>query len=242
MNQIKKFLFDNFIIENDKIIENELPQLQEEVDVVADNNNENISTEAVFESLSVIEAEVEPEEIIVSYTQEELDKKVRIAEQNGYEKGYKTSQSEIENQTMGVLSDLNNKLMAIVANSECVQCESEKSYIVLAKDMLKKLIPSLLDEHAVEIVNKFIAENFKNFQNEAKLSFYIHPDIISCIQENIAKLANSHDFEGKIALHKDSKLGLSDCRVEWENGGVTKNAHKLIEKMDNLLDEENVSK
>lgn len=48
------------------------------------------------------------------------------------------------------------------------------------------------------------------------MSFYIHPDIISYAQETIAKLANSYDFEGKIALHKDASLGKADCRIEWE--------------------------
>ena len=67
------------------------------------------------------------------------------------------------------------------------------------------------------------------------MCFYIHPDIISYVQENIAKLANSHDFEGKISLHKDASLGKADCRVEWENGGVERNTGRLVEKVEELL-------
>ena len=57
------------------------------------------------------------------------------------------------------------------------------------------------------------------------------------MQQQIAKLAHIHDFEGKISLHKDSKLEKASCRIEWENGGVCNNSDKLLEKIDNLLEE-----
>ena len=87
-----------------------------------------------------------------------------------------------------------------------------------------------------ELVSKFIADNFNNFKDEAKLSFYIHPDIISYAQQKIAALANSYDFEGKIALHKDASLAKSDCRIEWENGGVELKGADQLAKVADLLD------
>ena len=70
------------------------------------------------------------------------------------------------------------------------------------------------------------------------MSFYFNPETIKDIQETIGKLANSNDFEGKISLHKDSSLGMADCRIEWENGGVELNNDKTLEKLDNLLNNE----
>ena len=93
-----------------------------------------------------------------------------------------------------------------------------------------------MEQQAAELVSGFIADNFNNFKDEAKLSFYIHPDIISYAQEKIASLANSYDFEGKIALHKDSSLAKNDCRIEWENGGVELNGADQLAKVTALLD------
>ena len=51
------------------------------------------------------------------------------------------------------------------------------------------------------------------------------------------KLANANDFEGKISLHKDASMAPGDCRIEWKNGGIERSSHKMLEKIDNLLDD-----
>lgn len=228
MGEPKKFLFDNFVIEEKK--KEKKPAAVEPVieDPVVDANGDSEIKDADFE-------EYAPEPIAKTYSEEEVAEKVKAAEQDGYEKGFKSSQEGMDATVSRLMEEMNNKLMTLVANSSNLSCELEKQSMDLAKAIIKKLVPSLNDEHAVEIVNNFISENFNNFKNEAKLSFYIHPDIISYVQENIAKLANSHDFEGKISLHKDAKLGLADCRIEWENGGVERNTAEMSTKVEDLL-------
>lgn len=228
MSELKKFLFDNFVIEEKKK-EKKAAVLEPVVEeaLIAENKEAEIA-DAEFE-------EYVPTPEIKTYTEEEVAEKVKAAEQDGYERGFKTSQEGMDAEVSRLMEDINNKLMALVANSSNLSCELEKQSMDLAKAIVEKLVPTLNEEHAVEIVNKFISDNFNNFKNEAKLSFYIHPDIISYVQENIAKLANSHDFEGKIALHKDAKLGLADCRIEWENGGVERDTAALTEKVEDLL-------
>ena len=51
----------------------------------------------------------------------------------------------------------------------------------------------------------------------------------------LSKLANKNDYEGKISVHKDADMGLSDCRVEWKNGGVERNSSKIINKIMDLV-------
>ena len=70
------------------------------------------------------------------------------------------------------------------------------------------------------------------------MSFYINPDIISYVQESIIKLANSNDFEGKIAIHKDSVLERCSCRVEWDNGGVEYTPCQQLEQVEQMLDKQ----
>ena len=103
--------------------------------------------------------------------------------------------------------------------------------------VLQKILPNLSNEHAVEILNRFLEDNFANFRTEPKLSFFFNPEIAPSMQQQIAKLAHIQDFEGKISLHKDNNLALSDCRIEWENGGVGRSSDKLLEKVNNLLEE-----
>lgn len=228
MGEPKKFLFDNFVIEEKKK-EKKVAVLEAVIeDGLTNLNTISEITDADFE-------EYIPEAETKTYSEEELADKIKIAEQDGYERGFRTSQDGMDAIVSRLMEDINNKLLTLVANSSNLSCELEKQSLDLATAVIEKLVPTLNAEHAVEIVNKFISDNFNNFKDEAKLSFYIHPDIISYVQENISRLANSYDFEGKIALHKDAKLALADCRVEWENGSVERNINTLSKKVEDLL-------
>lgn len=236
MAEFKKFMFDNFIVEEpeEKVEEEAVEVVETPVPEIVPEPEPEVEDvqEAAYEE--VVEPEPEP---VKTYTEEELAEQIRIAEQNGYEKGFKSSQCSMDAASANVLNEINSRLLQLVTDEQKQNSEMEKQSLDLVLSIVRKLVPSLLSDEAKNIVNKFIADNFNNFKNESKLSFYIHPDIISCVQENIAKLANRHDFEGKIALHKDNSLGISDCRIEWENGGVERNAGHLADKIEAMLEE-----
>ena len=235
MGDFKKFMFDNFIIvDENEIIKKTEPEPEEEEKTAEDDSGEEVLEPSAEESITAPEP-VEPP--VQTYTQDELDAAVSSAEQKGYAKGQAEAQESSERQIADLLGNIDAKLMNLVVNAAEVQKQVEAQYLALNRAVFKKLLPNLLEEQCVEIVNKFIADNFANFSGEAKLSFYLNPEVIGQVQEQIAKLAHLHDFEGKIALHKDESLSKADCRIEWENGGVEHLSNKLLEKVDNLLEE-----
>lgn len=233
MAELKKFLFDNFVIEDKKKIKSKLEEPEEAV-----LPEQEVELEPIVVEPEPVVEEVEPEPEVITFSEEEVAEKVKEAEKKAYERGLKAAQESIEQSQKELLESINNKLIALIANTIKAEETAEQEAFVLARAVVDKLVPGLNEEHAAEIVNKFIADNFNSFKNESKLSFYIHPDIISYAQETIAKLANSYDFEGKIALHKDASLEKADCRIEWENGGVERNSAELGERVKNLLAEE----
>ena len=84
-------------------------------------------------------------------------------------------------------------------------------------------------------VKNFLAENFANFSSQETLSFSFNPEIIPQVADSIGRLAEQNDFEGKISVHKDISLGLSDCRVEWKSGGVERKTSSFINKIKNIV-------
>ena len=238
MAELKKFLFDNFVIEDKKTKSEPEKKAQEAEAILLSEPEPEPIAEPVMTEPEPVVAVAEPEPEVIMFSEEEVAEKVKEAEQEAYNKGLKAAQESIEQTQKELLESINNKLIALIANAVKAEENAEHEAFVLARAVVDKLVPGLNEEHAAEIVNKFIADNFNSFKNESKLSFYIHPDIISYAQETIAKLANSYDFEGKIALHKDASLEKADCRIEWENGGVERNSAELGERVKNLLAEE----
>lgn len=230
MADYKKYMFDNFVV-SDK---------QEESSVEPEAVTEPVieSEEKITDVEFVEAAPVEEKPVVqaVSYSQEELDEAARTAEENGYERGYNAAVSEREKAETVLLDNINNRLMTILADVSTRSTEQEQSALRFAVGLVRKLLPSLEEEVAVEEVEAFISDNFKNFAKEGSLSFRFNPDIIGDIAPKISRLAEKNDFEGKIALHKDDSLGLSDCKIEWKNGGVERNTAHMISQVENLLD------
>ena len=257
MAEYEKFMFDNFVIKDG----DDLPEFPEKLPVPttdtalsvpeeADNTEPEVEAEAEAESVSEPEVEEqsveeEPKEEdsfvpeVITFTEEEVEDKIKEAEETAYENGRKAGLAEQGAEQNLLLEQIDKSLQNAMAEAEKIKEELSSQFKGLAAVLIEKFIPTLAKEQAEELLKKFLEENFSNFKSEAKLSFYFNPDIIVKAQEIVARLAHKSDYEGKIALHKDASLGLSDCRVEWENGGVEVNMKQMQKEAEALLDDRN---
>jgi len=227
MAELKKFLFDNFIIGG-----RETKQPEPEVEIVEE---ENLPPVEEVEEVETVEENIPQEE---TFSQEDLELKATEADRAGYERGYEAARQEQIEENNRLLNDISQKLTVLLAQCEDTGKQYEQEAAKVLKQALQTLVPPLLEENAIAMVTKFLQDNFNNFKQNEKLSFYIHPDIISYIQDSIIKLANSNDFEGKIAIHKDSSLDKSSCRVEWDNGGVEYTPSGQLEQVEQMLEKQ----
>ena len=264
MADYQKYLFDNFVVENDKPTDviSEDNQLLEEVeeifdeydDVRDDNTIEEIATETEIIDSPVevveekIEENIEPssqlydyvsqpkiEENMAVYTEEEYREAVEQASKVAYDKGVEEANNSLVEKQNILLENIKNQLMTIYTRLDEKQTNLETSALNFSIEMIRKILPTLERERAEKEVKNFLAENFSNFSKQDTLSFSFNPEIISSVADSLSRLAEQNDFEGKISVHKDVSLGLSDCRVEWKSGGVERKTSEMINKVENLI-------
>ena len=232
MTELKKFLFDNFVIGGKEKAQQPIEISIEEENFEKQSIEENIEeTEEYNDQYSTVPSEE-------TFSRSELEAREHQAEQAGYERGYTTAQQEQIAENNRLLNDISQKLTILLAQSESEEKVKEEDAVNLLKQGIMTLVPILQEENATALVSKFLEDNFNNFKYNEKLSFYIHPDIISYVQETIVKLAKTNDFEGKIAIHKDNSLNKSACRVEWDNGGVEYQPQEQLLQVDEMLNKQ----
>lgn len=263
MTNYQKYLFDNFVIDDNKVKTVEADVIEEthenntydETNNIIDINDiaeqsedvvvevqEELTQEIVPEPEPIIEQELEPEEVFVqpvtneiTYSEDELKEAVRQAEEVSYQKGLQEAQEqEIEKQNI-LLEDIKNKLTTILAELEQKKEELEVSSLRFAIELVRKILPTLERERAEAEIKNFLSDNFANFSAQDTLSFAFHPDAVALVANSLGRLAEQSDFEGKISVHKDTSLGISDCRVEWKSGGVERSTSKILNKVENLV-------
>ena len=133
------------------------------------------------------------------------------------------------------MEEINSKLLSLLAEQDNSYRQDEQNALKFALGLVRKLLPNLEADVAKEEVEAFLSDNFAKFKGEKSLSFSFNPKMAANIAPLLSKLAEKNDFEGKIAVHKDINLGLSDCAVEWKNGGVTRSTEQILDNVENLL-------
>ena len=244
MVEYQKFMFDNFVIEcdDDKCIAEPLDMEECNVDLSeTEIENNEINTE-LPEDVETLEFEVEenkPSEIeeisLPTYSQDEFDAAIVTAEEKGYSRGKAEALNDKEQQMQSMLQQIEEQLKQLLESEDEHLKQIEQSSLELALVGINKILPSLEQDVAKKEVEAFLSDNFAKFKKEINLSFCFHPEMVAEIAPLLSKLANKNDYEGKISVHKDADMGLSDCRVEWKNGGVERNSSKIINKIMDLV-------
>ena len=253
MAAYQKFMFDNFVIDDEgririndenasatEVTEPEETEISPQAEV---EDAQNTQVEEVVASEPVMEIQEQKEPDIPpppSFSEDELRAATEKSREEGYEKGFQAAQGEQEKQEHELLENINTRLLSILTEAENFQKQLEQDNLHFVLGVLKKIFPSLAQKQADAELELFLKENFAHFKNEASLSFSFNPESVKIGAALLPKLANANDFEGKIAIHKDASLGVGDCRIEWKNGGVERNADKMLEKVTELLDDKGI--
>ena len=234
------------ILEQDNIVSSDTKE-EDFIEDIVETKQEEVETESFIsqehtEETSDIDIqsdnyvqETKVLENIVTYTQDEYQQAIAQAQEVAYNKGFEEAKTAIIEKQNILLEDIKNQLMTIFASLEEKKSDLETSALNFAVSLVEKILPTLEKEVAEKEVKIFLAENFANFSSQESLSFSFNPDMLSHISSSIRRLAEQNDFEGKISVHKDLSLGLSDCRVEWKSGGVERKTSTVIDKVKNLI-------
>ena len=244
MAQYQKYMFDNFVIScnDDECVAEPLDIEEETEETLAEEEIKQETEEAESqedkETEVLAKKEEEPEKPKEpNYSQSELDAAVKSAEEKSYEKGFSAATTELQKAEATALEEINTRLVALLSGDVENRREAEASALKFAVELVRKILPNLEAGVAKQEVEAFLIDNFSKFRGEKNLSFSFHPDMAAEIAPQLSKLAEKNDFEGKISVHKDINMGLSDCRVEWRNGGVERNTEEVLEKVENILNQ-----
>lgn len=251
MVEYQKYMFDNFIVGEeeeknstvDSNIDTETVITTEYKDDTDDEKNMEATVEDTTDN-SIDESgetEIEENEVytnpmpVFSFTQEDVDDAVAKAKEAAYAQGLLAAQDSEATRQTALLEEIKNQLSLTFATIQQNTETMEFNALKFLAAALHKLLPTLEQVDNIPEVKKFLDDNFAQLSSQKSLSFFFHPDTAKQAAPFIEKLAAHNDFEGKIAIHKDDNLGLSDCRIEWKDGYAERNTAKLLEKLQELL-------
>ncbi len=156
-----------------------------------------------------------------------------------FAEGREAGQAEIMNSLEQSCESLLQNIALATQNLQMRQDEQialmNKEAAKLTHAIIEKLAPALVDQTPLAEIELLINQCLKNSPLEPRLVIRVDDAILPALEEKIDVMAQASGFPGKIILINEPMAHISDCRVEWANGGAERNFSKLLETIESTL-------
>ena len=158
----------------------------------------------------------------------------RKGEEAGIARGRNDAVAAFDKQVAATLSSIAQQAAAI-AKSLAAEAQAAGKSVDLALAIVRKLHPALVERHGLAEIASVLGQCLESLKQEPRLVAYVHNARLDALQERLAQLSASTGFEGRVVLIGDDAMGESDCRVEWADGGVEREAGRVWRTIEETL-------
>lgn len=96
-----------------------------------------------------------------------------------------------------------------------------------AVGMLQKLFPELVRRHGQAEIEALVVGTLHDLEDEPRVVVRLPAAMIEPMQPAVADLCRQAGFVGRLLLIEDESVVPGDCRVEWAEGGIERQAQRL---------------
>ncbi|HER26005.1 MAG TPA: hypothetical protein ENI69_02740 [Rhodospirillales bacterium] len=214
MPAVKKFMFD-------RVFEDYIPV--------------EANVEATPEQAEHGDGAVEPDEIIPTFSQQELEEARKEGFLAGKEEGQNASLDSIERQVVATLGNMERDLTRLI--DEQGRANEELSHLALSVgvSIARKMLPEMASKNALGEIERVIKNILPRIIDEPRLSVRINGRVEDEVKSRLEALATENGFEGKIAIRADQDLDISECRLQWSCGGAERNTAALWQEIEAVI-------
>lgn len=184
------------------------------------------------------EPEPEPEDLgpPLVYTEEDME----IAREEAFVAGHTAALDEAsvaaEQAASEALGQAAAALKQMAENVETAHAGYGDLAGRVATEICRRLLPETGEEYAAREISALVQALLPNLIGQPRLIARTHPDLRETIQGALGRACEQIGFEGRLTVIPDSAMQLSDCRIEWSDGGAERNTSRLWDEIDALLE------
>lgn len=166
---------------------------------------------------------------------------VEAIKKEAYEKGVADATSNYQplldeaSVNTGLASLLHEKLVSVVPRRDLdtqIAKVSAQSVSAIARK-LHLILPANFEEIIVEgLITKL-----KKFYKEGQIIVTVHPNKYDFCKEILQSELIPDKFKDSFYIIKDSKIGLDDCSLEWQDTRLEYNQEQLSEEIDKIIEQ-----
>lgn len=148
----------------------------------------------------------------------------------GYHQGLEEATQSVEVSIKDCLLRLEKHLDEILSNKAHQQKELTHQVLTFSKRVFAKFFPVLEEKFGELQVEEMVAKVLRD-QQPASLKLKVHPKVAESLKQRFLKpLQDRH-----ISIEENEQMGSSDCKLDWEQGGIERNLEKVFQEIELLF-------
>jgi flagellar assembly protein FliH len=163
-------------------------------------------------------------------------KAVQDARESGYRDGYAAAETarinDINSQILGLLQTVTNRLATIESDVAAQNKRRQNGIALAALEIARKLLPEYTKQGALTEIEAAIRTALQDMAHESRLVVRVPDTALDAIESRLKSLTDAAAYQGKLILLADPHLAESDCRIEWADGGLERNARQIWSDID----------
>ncbi|HLA20422.1 MAG TPA: FliH/SctL family protein, partial [Pseudolabrys sp.] len=84
-------------------------------------------------------------------------------------------------------------------------------------------------------ISALATECFHQLVTTPHIVVRIDADIYETAKDKLAEIAHARGFEGRLMVTPDPAMAPGDCRIEWADGGVTRDQAATLSAIDDVV-------
>ncbi len=165
--------------------------------------------------------------------------KIEIIRDEAFTQGQENGRAEALNSIEQSCDNLLHNILTAAENLSQRQDEltsiMNKESAKLAFAIISKLAPASIEKKPLPEIELLIQECLKNIPLEPRLVIRVDDSLLPILQEKIEAMRLSSGYPGQIILLGEPMNHISDCRVEWANGGAERDFNSLLGEVETVV-------
>lgn len=169
----------------------------------------------------------------------EMAQQAAEAEARGYQAGYHAARQEADNDSqrrhaLGI-SQIGQTMTMMATQLTALENRLEMEALDVALACARKLCGELIAREPMAEITALMQDCMRELVKTPHLVLRIHDSLYESAKATIEDLAHKSGFEGRLIILAEPDLTPGDCRIEWADGGITRDSEAVAAQITELV-------
>ena len=169
----------------------------------------------------------------------ETAKRLADAEARAYRAGFDAARNEAkaesDRRVALAMEEIGIAIKAIAGSVTSVEDRMETEAVDVALAVARKLCTELMTTEPLTEIMALVSDCFRHLTATPHIVVRVNDALYDAARERIEQLAKRSGFEGRLVILAEPDVATGDCKIEWADGGVTRDRDVIEAKVNELV-------